>query len=572
MSDDHLSRYFDNSLDDKSIEQLLVDLEDCHEDRAEFIRLALLHYDLHEVMREQDIEAFLQDALDSMGGSRSENLVANTTRKKYSRSRRRLVALTAIAAALVLWIGSSLLPTSTPSETFDGEDHVASQLPESDSRKRQPIGTMVFLQDCVWSEESLSPAYGDLLREGSELSLETGAAAIAFENGVRLVIKGATKLLLESDMKVKVLQGVATARVPNGATGFTLITPSSEVIDLGTQFGVSVDSSGKTEVLVFEGEVISRWSDPESLEYGKSFRLRETGAASYSPDIKQGTRITADESKYLRDLAPRLQATEIPPLPIKEDLALWLSAGHLVEVDAVGRVERWGDLVCQEGQLFDIAFQVDELSRPEFVQSAINGFPALRFDGVDDHLITTPLATTSDQSIFVVFQCNDTKKFRGQLLNYNGPPHRKLQYPTGPGVMQLNVRRFSSKKLRMSGLVHSGTTKGYFAAEGRAFAEFEEAETKPGMPIVLCYCYDTTSDRATLSINAEVAAKSDAPWPAGLISRKVIGRHGYVANQRTFRGDIAEIIIYNQALSSDEVLKVNSYLMDRYGANELDPL
>lgn len=47
--------------------------------------------------------------------------------------------------------------------------------------------------------------------------------------------------------------GKMTARVPAEAVGFEVICPHGKVIDLGTEFGVSVSPAGAADVYVFEG-------------------------------------------------------------------------------------------------------------------------------------------------------------------------------------------------------------------------------------------------------------------------------------------------------------------------------
>ena len=46
--------------------------------------------------------------------------------------------------------------------------------------------------------------------------------------------------------------------MPRFARGYTILTPTAEVVDLGTEFGVDVDDSGASEVHVFDGDVVAR--------------------------------------------------------------------------------------------------------------------------------------------------------------------------------------------------------------------------------------------------------------------------------------------------------------------------
>ncbi len=47
-----------------------------------------------------------------------------------------------------------------------------------------------------------------------------------------------------SGRSVQLLKGTSTARVPGRARGFTVLTPHNKVVDLGTEFGLSVDDRG----------------------------------------------------------------------------------------------------------------------------------------------------------------------------------------------------------------------------------------------------------------------------------------------------------------------------------------
>jgi hypothetical protein len=405
---------------------------------------------------------------------------------------------------------------------------------------------------------------GDLLPPNTILSLESGAAEVALENGVRLVLAGPCKVQLVNEMRGRIFRGSLIAKVPSAAHGYTLTTPSSKVIDLGTEFGVTVDQSGKSEVHVFTGEVISRWSGSDRGQ-GESLRLHQNDGARYGLAKSETTLITADETRFVRDLAPRPRAEELPPLPVRKDLALWLAADRMVETDSTGGVQSWSDLLCEPSQTFQVALQLDPQAQPHLIPDAVNGRPAVRFDGVDDFLVTTPLETTDSQTIFVVLGLSNTRPAEGQIINYNGPPHRKLStFPTTPGVLQINARRFNGGGFRLAGFVYSGEYNAPVALDSHARTSFPANSETLKAPIVLSYRYDPAANNAALHVNGKLVAQKTAPWPAGLTSRKVIGGHG-LKDSRFLNADIAEIIIYNKSLPDDELESVFKYLTDRYG-------
>ena len=55
-------------------------------------------------------------------------------------------------------------------------------------------------------------------------------------------------------MLVQLFHGQATAKVAHGRNGFTITSSLVNVVDQGTQFGVSVEK-GRADVVVFDGKV-----------------------------------------------------------------------------------------------------------------------------------------------------------------------------------------------------------------------------------------------------------------------------------------------------------------------------
>jgi hypothetical protein len=96
---------------------------------------------------------------------------------------------------------------------------------------------------------------GDQLRSGQVLKLVDGRVKINFQSGARLAIQAPAELKLLGPNSAQLQHGVVTVRVPGEIKGFVLVTPHQRVTDLGTSFGVDVDTTGDTAISVFEGEV-----------------------------------------------------------------------------------------------------------------------------------------------------------------------------------------------------------------------------------------------------------------------------------------------------------------------------
>jgi len=95
---------------------------------------------------------------------------------------------------------------------------------------------------------------GDVIEPGL-LEFQSGYLALEFYRGARMTVGGPAKLEFIDSQKVRCHFGKVRAQVPQVARGFVLLTPESQVIDLGTEFAVEVGRTGRTEIHVFDGEV-----------------------------------------------------------------------------------------------------------------------------------------------------------------------------------------------------------------------------------------------------------------------------------------------------------------------------
>lgn len=93
------------------------------------------------------------------------------------------------------------------------------------------------------------------LREGSTLTVEHGTVALSLPSGVRALVEGPAEVVGQEDNSLRLLSGRAWFDVPSEAVGFTCLTPSLEVVDLGTRFGIHSGDGQPDSVHVLKGEV-----------------------------------------------------------------------------------------------------------------------------------------------------------------------------------------------------------------------------------------------------------------------------------------------------------------------------
>jgi hypothetical protein len=95
---------------------------------------------------------------------------------------------------------------------------------------------------------------GTTLRVG-RLTLPHGQLELRLASGVRLDVFAPADVRFVDAMQVRVSLGQVTADVGDRGKGFIVTTAQTEIVDLGTKFGVAVSEPGHTDVVVFEGEV-----------------------------------------------------------------------------------------------------------------------------------------------------------------------------------------------------------------------------------------------------------------------------------------------------------------------------
>ena len=148
---------------------------------------------------------------------------------------------------------------------------------ERPSRDQQPthpqnspviVARLVETTGAVWESEPRSELTNAPLR------LLKGAARLLMGNGATVNVHGPSEFQLASTQNVVLTRGRLSATVPQQAIGFTVNTPSSRIVDLGTEFDVSVEDDGATAVRVRRGEVQFA-TLPEDGSEGEQWNLSE---------------------------------------------------------------------------------------------------------------------------------------------------------------------------------------------------------------------------------------------------------------------------------------------------------
>lgn len=155
---------------------------------------------------------------------------------------------------------------------------------------KAPVATLVTAVDAQWAGP-VDPAVRGFTP--GPWKLVSGVAELRTSAGATVTLQGPSEFTWRSAGLVDLQSGMLQATVPPQASGFTVRTSAARIVDIGTRFGVRVDSTHPTEVHVFEGHVQANPSDgsPRSdLQAGE--------ALAFDPGPSGARRFAADPSLF----------------------------------------------------------------------------------------------------------------------------------------------------------------------------------------------------------------------------------------------------------------------------------
>jgi hypothetical protein len=174
--------------------------------------------------------------------------------------------------------------------------------------------TLTRAVDAKWGAQP--PSIGARLPAHNRLSLTAGYAELTFDAGAVVVVEAPAEFVLQSAGVMSLLSGKLVATVPAPAHGFTIVTPSASVTDLGTQFGMLVSGDDQTRVEVFVGTVrASGRGDGGGSAPANAGQLLVAGQAA----VLSSAAVTLDPAgaspqRYVRSLADNVRSLDLVDL------------------------------------------------------------------------------------------------------------------------------------------------------------------------------------------------------------------------------------------------------------------
>ncbi|RXP60900.1 T9SS C-terminal target domain-containing protein [Lutibacter sp. HS1-25] len=235
-------------------------------------------------------------------------------------------------------------------------------------------------------------------------------------------------------------------------------------------------------------------------------------------------------------------ANSIRPGGVAGKIQLWVKANKGVEVTAGNPasesdpVLNWLDNTVNANN----AIQTTGANKPIFTESGINFNPMLNFDGVDDIIKTSLLASSADVTAFTVSE-GLSASGQKQVLN--------IADTSGDNILLEFSDATPTFRARMNGSGNSGVVTTTTVANN--------------MPFIANYSLVSNSNSELFINGASVGSATtvtyNAPSPFA-----AIGGHPSTPS-KGWNGGIAEILIFNEKLTPVNKSKVESYLAIKYG-------
>ncbi|MBL65626.1 MAG: hypothetical protein CML14_05485 [Puniceicoccaceae bacterium] len=233
----------ENNLSIKDKERLQKLLEDSDEARKHYIRFmdmstSIAHY-----------------AEEVVGGDSEDEVILFPLKENMEKF---LTPILAFAAAIAVGVYISLNFTSTDFLTENDEISAESEgLDFGDSVTNDfTLAVMTKSVGVKWSNETwFRPSLGSTL-EPSVLQIDEGLVQLEFLKGSTVILEGPVNFELINSNEGSLSSGKLRATVPEVARGFTINLPKGKLIDLGTEFGLSVHNGGSAEIYVYRGNVL----------------------------------------------------------------------------------------------------------------------------------------------------------------------------------------------------------------------------------------------------------------------------------------------------------------------------
>lgn len=313
------------------------------------------------------------------------------------------------------------------------------------------------------------------------------------------------------------------------------------------------------------------FSKNSQIKKVKGFTLIELSIVLVVIALLVAAIIGGDKIVRLANLSRARMLTNSSPVIGMESLVLWLEATSKKSFNnrTPGKGERistWYDINPQLN-IKHSATQLTVSAQPTYVEDAIRGLPAIRFDGVNDSLISGKISDwkffqqAKDHTYFIVF-----KTFSSNPNNFQLPLSTSLaDLISGRGMdFVIEDRASQGRNQQVWGTVSSSGTAVYEVTTPNDGVNLTRANMAG-----VTYKYGRTGNDARLYVNGVLAVSLEGNGAAGssVNSNSTLYIGADYQNSYPFNGYIAEVLVFNELLSDAELNDVQTYLSKKWKLN-----
>lgn len=229
-------------------------------------------------------------------------------------------------------------------------------------------------------------------------------------------------------------------------------------------------------------------------------------------------------------------------------MKLWLDAKSINQADGTS-VSAWLDQSGNQAHMN----QATSSQQPIYKTNIVNGYPVVRFDGVDDNMSVT-----------------DSTKL-GMLKNVDGATtvivKKNTNYTNTANILFISNNTTGSRAVTQS---YTSTVTFDSVGGRRLDADSYQALNTSNFANtsfnVITGVFDYANSDIYMYGNGQLLSSSTAFQTSGQTSNTDSASIGLSIGLATyFTGDIAEVCVWNRALSTNELNQVHTYLFNKYG-------
>ncbi len=244
--------------------------------------------------------------------------------------------------------------------------------------------------------------------------------------------------------------------------------------------------------------------------------------------------------------------------PPQNGLAVWLKADAGVAYDSItGRVNQWSDQSASGNN----AYQGSSGNQPTYVSARtdLNGKPVLRFDGGSSFLDVPDNASLQPANAVTVIAVSQTHGnwqqdivARALTYNYYGAWALPPLYTYGLGLQNNNVER---------GYL------GFGSGASNWQSDLAGSTARAQRMSIATMVYDGTTENIYDSgaLQGSNVVTANLNYDGGQHDLLIGAHTAYWGITGYFYGDMAEVLVYNRALTPAEQQQIEVYLADKYG-------